>query len=176
MNKQIIRQELIDRATELGITVNKFWTNRRIRRAISERMAERQRQRDIGIGLEERKAISQVICGGAEKPKRQARVLYRRTSDGKNLIVGLEGFLSSDEIRAISPEVHRIWQRHDKWMYASNGAVRTYNLPEVKVGNIYKDADFTQLIAQMKTCGRVLSQIIRDVAEAEKAEAKLITI
>lgn len=112
---------------------------------------------------------------------RRAKVHYQKTADGWNKVVKLEGFLTKEEIEGISPEVTRLWNNQNHRMYfylfqEKEEEVWIGQEPNIIVGQKYDACSFNQAITEMKTCGKVLAKIIKDVKEAEEKEVKVISI
>ena len=113
--------------------------------------------------------------------KRQAKVYYQKTADGKNKVVKLEGFLTREEIENISSEVSRIWGSQENKMYLWKGDELQYIWGNWFGSNIYNDIildneEFNKVISEMKVCGKILAKIIKDVAAVEAQEIKVISI
>lgn len=108
---------------------------------------------------------------------RSAKVHYQKTADGKNKVVKLEGFLTENEIKETSQEVYRLWRLQEHRMYSQGDNIwinkSCFNLV---LEEVHENVSFETIISEMKTCGKVLAKIIKDVKEAEEKEIKVISI
>ena len=101
---------------------------------------------------------------------RKAKVHYQKSTDGLNKIVKLEGFLTAEEIIRINPEVKRLWgkQEHEMNLTSAKDTLWINKTRDVWEGCLLTDEEFKTVISEMKTCGKTLAKIIKDVGEAEK--------
>ena len=107
--------------------------------------------------------------------KHQAKVYYQKTADGKNKVIKLEGFLNRKDLENLGEEVFRLWDNQEHKMYLGESSIyinRGSNLHY----SVFSDEEFTRIISEMKLCGKVLSKILKDVAESEAKEVKVISI
>ena len=109
-----------------------------------------------------------------------AKVHYRELADGSVVIVELEGFLSQQGIKEkYDSEVYRNYAyprmfKNDRNVYIDQtalGGCTTYY-----PNSILPRTNFTNMITNMKQCGKNLVDAIRKVKEAKKNPVEVIEI
>lgn len=123
------------------------------------------------------------------KPKRKsnlAKVLYRHTADGMIQIVGLEGFLTMDEIEEkYGEKVRKIYENpvtiknpNRNYMRREDtleGMICFWNESPIYVKGEYTEKEFRDIISIMKLCGKRLSKIVKQV-RSQKDDVRVIEI